>query len=320
VLLTKEKKTRVYYFISTMTESLYVSTNFTSEGSFTSLAEGPAVDEYGNLYAVGFSVGDSVGKISTDSSMEMFFQTPKGSMVNGIRFSSKEDMFLADYVGHNILKIDMDAEIVKHTVFAHDHRMNQPNDIAIMDNDIMFASDPDWASSTGQLWRIAADGVVTFLEGEMGTTNGIEVSPDQKKLYVNESNQRNIWMYSLDTDGLISNKTLFHKFDSCGMDGMRCDTDGNLFITRHGCGRVDQLSPDGTVLREIPLLGELPTNIAFGGKDGKTAYVTVADKGWIETFRVEQPGRSWSMRQGAKNASLTSSLNLLAFIFGIKMI
>ena len=57
----------------------------------------------------------------------------------------------------------------------------------------------------------------------MGTTNGIEVSPDETKLYVNESVQKNIWVYDLDSDGNISNKKLFYSFEDYGLDGMRCD-------------------------------------------------------------------------------------------------
>ena len=128
----------------------------------------------------------------------------------------------------------------------------------------------------------------------MGTTNGIEVSPDNKTLYVNESVQRNVWAFDLDSSGNISNKRLFHKFEDFGMDGMRCDVDGNLYITRHGKGTVVKLSYEGKLLKEIKMKGKKPSNIAFGGKDGKTAFVTLQDRGYIESFRVEIPGRSFA--------------------------
>ena len=128
----------------------------------------------------------------------------------------------------------------------------------------------------------------------MGTTNGVEVSPDEKTLYVNESVQRNIWAFDLDSQGNISNKRLFHQFDDFGMDGMRCDVDGNLYVTRYGKGTVAKLSPEGKLLLEVKLKGKKPSNIAFGGLDGKTAYITLQDRGYIETFRVEKAGRSFS--------------------------
>ncbi len=81
------------------------------------------------------------------------------------------------------------------------------------------------------------------------------------------------------------------------MDGMRCDVDGNLYITRHGSGKVVKVSAAGEVLLEVELTGKLPSNIAFGGVDGRTAFVTLQDNGNIETFRVEAPGRAWQLLQ-----------------------
>ena len=77
------------------------------------------------------------------------------------------------------------------------------------------------------------------------------------------------------------------------MDGMRCDVLGNLYITRYGKGTVAKLSPEGELLLEIQMKGKKPSNIAFGGKDGRSAYVTLQDRGYIETFKVENPGRSF---------------------------
>ena len=74
------------------------------------------------------------------------------------------------------------------------------------------------------------------------------------------------------------------------MDGMRCDVDGNLYITRHGKGSVVIVSPAGKVLREIDVLGRNPTNLCFGGPDGRTCYVTEAERGRIVQFRTERPG------------------------------
>ena len=85
---------------------------------------------------------------------------------------------------------------------------------------------------TGRIWRIDTDGKMYLLEDNMGTTNGIEVSPDEKTLYVNESVQRKVWAYDLSDSGTISNKRLLIEFPDFGMDGMRCDVDGNLYISK----------------------------------------------------------------------------------------
>ena len=278
-----------------MNEELFVSQEFTPVNGFTSGIEGPACDAAGNLYAVNYERQHTIGKVTPDGASSVFIELPTGSIGNGIRFNSEGFMFIADYTNHNVLKVDMDTRNI--TVHAHEPTMNQPNDIAIGSNDILYASDPNWGASTGQIWRVNTDGEVTLLEADMGTTNGIEVSPDEKVLYVNESAQRNVWAYDLSPEGEISNKRLLIQFPDFGMDGMRCDIEGNLYVTRHGKGTVAKLSPAGEVLLEVPLTGKLCSNIAFGGPDGRTCYVTMADRGNVEVFRTDLPGRSWQLFQ-----------------------
>lgn len=276
-------------------ESLFQAKDFTPENEFTSGIEGPATDADGNIYVVNFAEQGTIGKVSPLGKSELFIHLPEGSIGNGIRLNSKGDLLIADYTQHNVLHIHMQTKEI--SSFAHNDSMNQPNDLAIMDNGILFASDPNWSKSTGNLWRVNLDGSSTLLEADMGTTNGVEVSPDQKHLYVNESVQRNVWKYDLSPQGDISNKQLMIQFPDFGMDGMRCDAKGNLYITRHGKGTVAILAPSGELLREVQLTGKKPSNIAFGGPDGRTCYITLQDRGSLESFRADQPGRSWQMRQ-----------------------
>ncbi|RKU25262.1 gluconolactonase [Candidatus Poribacteria bacterium] len=278
-----------------MNEELFVSKEFTPENGFTSGIEGPACDADGYLYAVNYERQHTIGKVTPDGEACVFVELPPGSIGNGIRFNSEGYMFIADYTNHNVLKVDMDTREI--TVHAHEPTMNQPNDLAIGANDIIYASDPNWGESKGQIWRVDTNGSVTLLESDMGTTNGIEVSPEECVLYVNESAQRNVWRYDLSSDGKISNKELLIQFPDFGMDGMRCDIDGNLYITRHGKGTIAKLSPSGEVMLEVELAGKSCTNIAFGGPDGRTCYVTIADRGNVEVFRVDKPGRSWELFQ-----------------------
>jgi sugar lactone lactonase YvrE len=282
------------------------ASEFTPRGGFTDGIEGPGVDRAGNLYAVNFARQHTIGRVTPDGTSTLFLELPTGSTGNGIRFDRAGDMYIADYTGHNLLKVDMAAcgratslaaRNAAIAVFAHEAEMHQPNDICITADDRFFASDPNWAESWGQLWRIDQDGRVTLLETRMGTTNGIEVSPDERTLYVNETVQRNVWAYDLSSTGTLSNKRLLIQFPDFGMDGMRCDIDGNLYITRWGKGTVVKLSPAGELLAEIEMPGKKTTNIAFGGPDGCTAYVTVADLGNIATFRVDRPGREWALAQ-----------------------
>ena len=269
----------------------FVATPLTQTESFTAEAEGPAWDRDGNVYAVSFARKPTIGRIRPDGTGEVFMEMPSGSLANGIRFDRNGMMFVADHTGHNILRIDPKTR--KLEVFAHERRMNQPNDLAISTDGTLWASDPDWKGSTGQLWRIDRDGRITQIATGMGTTNGIEVSPDDRTLYVNESVQRKVWAFDIKSDGTLDRKRLLIEFPDYSLDGMRCDVDGNLYIIRHGKGTVAMVSPAGKLLREIDVLGRSPTNVCFGGKDGRTCYVTEADKGRIVQFQTERPGLEW---------------------------
>lgn len=271
----------------------YTSSELTPPEGFTAGIEGPACDAQGILYAVNYHHQGTIGRVTPDGECSVFVELPDGSIGNGIRFHSSGDMLVADYTGHNVLRIDMDTLDI--SVYAHQPNMNQPNDITIAANDALYASDPNWGESTGQIWRVDGDGSTHLLDPDMGTTNGIEVSPDEKTLYVNESVQRNVWAYDILPDGNVANKRLLIQFPDFNMDGMRCDIDGNIYITRHGKGTIAKLSPQGEVLLEVALHGQNPSNIAFGGPDGCTCYVMLQDRGNVETFRVERPGRSWQL-------------------------
>jgi gluconolactonase len=272
-------------------ETLYVAKPLTEEKSFTAGIEGPACDALGNIYAVNFAKQQTIGKITADGKGEIFVTLPDKSTGNGIVFDRAGLMYVADYVGHNVLRIDPKTR--KISVFAHNPKMNQPNDLAIAPDGTLYASDPNWSKGTGQVWRIDLKGDTHLVAEKMGTTNGIEVSPDGKTLYVNESVQRNVWAFTIAADGSLSDKRLLHKFDDHGFDGMRSDVDGNLFITRYGKGTVVVLSPAGKIVREIDVLGKNPSNLCFGGPDGRTVYVTEVTRQRLVQFRVERPGLAW---------------------------
>ncbi|MCS7046548.1 MAG: SMP-30/gluconolactonase/LRE family protein [Gemmataceae bacterium] len=276
-------------------DKLFVAKPFTPIKSFTAGIEGPCCDQEGNVYLVSYQTAHTIGKVTPDGKISVFVTLPGKSAGNGIVFDRAGFMYIADYVGHNVFKVDMKTRQL--SVFAHNPKMNQPNDLAIAPNDTLYASDPNWGNGTGQIWRIDRAGKTHLVAADMGTTNGIEVSPDGKKLYVNESVQRNVWAFDIDKDGSLSGKRLLKKFPDHGFDGMRCDVDGNLYITRYGKGTVAVLSPQGEILREIDVLGALPSNLCFGGPDGKTVYVTEVTQQRLVSFRVDRPGLAWSRWQ-----------------------
>src|SRR5687767_1175074 len=110
-------------------EKLFVATPLTAKDSFTSGVEGPACDREGNVYAVNFAKQQTIGKVTPDGRAEVFITLPGKSTGNGIVFDREGVMYVADYVGHNVLRVDPNTREI--SVFAHDDGMNQPNDLAI---------------------------------------------------------------------------------------------------------------------------------------------------------------------------------------------
>src|SRR5688572_10284945 len=117
-------------------EQLFVSSDHTSENIFTGNIEGPAFDAKGNLYVVNFQKDGTIGRVDKKGQVSLFLTLPEGSTANSIQFDSKGNMFLADFTGHNVLKVDERTK----TVSVHVHRddFNQPNDLCINKQDQLF--------------------------------------------------------------------------------------------------------------------------------------------------------------------------------------
>jgi len=270
-------------------KSLYKPADLTAENLFTRNCEGPAVDKTGRLFVVNYEKDGTIGLVHPDGKVELFVTLPGKSIGNSIQFNSKGNMLVADFTEHNILEVNALTKEV--TVYCHDDRFNQPNDICINKKGIVFASDPDWQRQTGQLWKIGLDGKAVLLKDKMGTTNGICLSPDEKTLYLNESIQRRIFAFDVDEEGNISGQRTFASFNDFGLDGMKCDSKGNLFVARYGKGAVAVFNSQGRQIQEIAIKGKDVSNLTFGGKDLKTCFVTLQDRKCIEKFRTDIGGK-----------------------------
>jgi gluconolactonase len=277
----------------TFNRSLFTAYDHTAENLFSRNIEGPAVDKEGRLFVVNYQTDGTIGLVHPDGKAELFVTLPQGSNGNSIQFNSNGNMLVADLPMHNILEVNPVTKAI--SVYCHDDRFSQPNDICINKKGIVFASDPDWKDQKGQLWKVGTDRKAILLKSGMGTTNGICLSPDEKILYVNESIQRRIWAFDVDEDGNISNQRLFTSFTDHGLDGMKCDNNGNLYVTRYGKGTVAIFSSKAKLLHEVQLKGKSVSNITFGEKDHKTCYVTLQDRKGMEKFRTDTPG-NWNIQ------------------------
>lgn len=210
---------------------------------------------------------------------------------NGLLFDAEGRLVVCDHGNRQIARFD--TTNFTRTVLADSYegkRLNSPNDAVFRSNGDLYFTDPPYGlrglndSPLKELphngvYRLSAAGELTLLTDELSFPNGIAFSPDEKTLYVaNSDPNRAIWMaYDVHEDGTIGNGRVF--FDATpwvkqgrrgAPDGMKVDLSGNLFAT--GPGGLVVLSPDGTHLGTIET-GQSTANCAFGD-DGSTLYIT----------------------------------------------
>lgn len=261
-----------------------------AEGSFTKGIEGPATDKEGYIYAANFEREGTIGRIDPETEQgEVFIDLRKAvsdsATVNGLRFGREGLLYAVDYRGHNLLSINIETKEVK--VVAHNAAMAQPNDLAVAPNGTIYLSDPDWSTGKGKVW-IYKNGKLELMLDNLSCTNGIEVSPVGERLYVGLSNERKILVYDIMPDGRVSGGREFVQFADAGLDGMRCDVRGNLYVTRYDAGQVVMLDDKGKTIQTIELKGRKPSNLTFSDD---MVFVTMADRGCFEVFQAKYVGR-----------------------------
>jgi gluconolactonase len=219
-------------------------------------------------------------------------QEPRGGEPgsNGLTVDSEGRLVLCEHGDRRVGRVDKDGRHVTLADRYQGRRFNSPNDLAYRSNGDLYFTDPPYGLVKNVddpkkeiafqgVYRLKPDGEVTLLTDQMSRPNGIAFSPDEKILYVaNSDPKRAVWMaYDVQPDGTIKNGRVF--FDATPMvgptrkglpDGLKVDAQGNLFAT--GPGGVLVFSPDGKHLGTINT-GEATANVGWGD-DGSTLYIT----------------------------------------------
>jgi gluconolactonase len=222
-------------------------------------------------------------KFDPDSGKTTVFRQPSGR-ANGLIFDPEGRLIAAE--GANVggaMRISItgrDGTVRTLADRFQGKRFNSPNDVAVDRRGRVYFSDPRYVGREPReldfeaVFRIDPDGTVTRLETTATKPNGLAVSPDGKILYVaDNSRRRALLALDLDEQGDVSHPRVL--CDNRGIDGMTVTTDGRI-VGASGSGRqggVCVFSTDGKILATIPT-PESSTNVEFGGKDGKTLYIT----------------------------------------------
>ncbi len=265
------------------------------------LTEGPTVDRDGNVYFTEIR-GQRIYKLGTDGELSVYRE--KSHAANGLVIDPQGRLVacegMADGQSPRITRTDLRTGAMEVLV---DNYQGMPlkgaNDVTIDGKGRLYFTDPGAVA----VYRIDAPGQIARVLGapDIERPNGLQISPDDKTLYIIESGAapagpRMIRAFDLQPDGTARNGRVFFDFPGRSADGMSVDVQGNLYVSAglnelappgaspaarvwtadalKSKGGVYVISPAGTLLTFIPIPEDVITNNAFGGPDMKTLYVT----------------------------------------------
>jgi gluconolactonase len=214
---------------------------------------------------------------------------------NGMAIAPDGQILAATHDTRSLTKFDPVTKARTNLMLTYmGKHFNSPNDVTVRsDGNIYFtdpnyqlAGRPDELKMTG-VYRVSPAGDVSLIDGAQQQPNGITFSVDEKILYIS-TGQGRINKYAVNTDGTVGGPTLFVNASS---DGMVMDCAGNLYTTNAGPGSVDIYSPAGMKIGSVTGAGSV-TNVAFGGPDRKTLYITSSpgQSAAIYSAQMQVPG------------------------------
>jgi len=265
----------------------------TLEGART---EGPVWTRDGNLL-FSETAGNVIYKLDGNDKSSVYRERsgwvnppPGGGLrpgSNGLTLDKEGRLLVCEMGNRRITRIEKDGKVTVLADKFEGKRLNRPNDIVVKSDGSIYFTDTQTQGEESEIphqsvFRIAPDGKLQLLISDINP-NGIAFSPDEKLLYVTAGSK---WLrYPVNTDGtlgtpsLVLDVTAQRTIGPGGVDGMKVDKDGNLIAT--GPGGIWIISPEGKPLGRIRL-PVYPMNEAFGGKDGKTLYMTA----WTSIYRI----------------------------------
>lgn len=244
--------------------------------------EGPASDGHGNLY---FSdvAGNKLHKVDAHGKLSVVLDPSNNT--NGLMLNAAGDLFACEMAGR-LLQIDVATKKVTALADKYEgQRFNAPNDLVLDKAGGIYFTDPRFRAPTPlpqgkeAVYYRATDGTVTRLIDDLPAPNGVILSPDEKTLYVIPSLQKEMMAYDVEAPGKPGKGRVFctleqgegSKGAGNGGDGLTIDTHGHLYIA--SALGLQVFNAAGKHLGNIKF-PEQPSNATFGGKEGKTLYVT----------------------------------------------
>jgi gluconolactonase len=261
-------------------------------------AEGPALNEAGDLFVVNYRYKGTIGRITPDGTAGIFCDLAellpvegRAPRANGLKIDAEGRLIVADAGAGRLLRIAADG--LSGEVLAErcdGARFNSINDVALDRAGNVYFTDPGGSSVRKPIGSVYRYDIFTANVSQLATgmayPNGVGVTPDQKHLCVNESQRYRVLIWDLSPDGELSNRRVLIDFPTetrgpivggaCDPDGMIFDTAGRLYIAMWTGGVVNVVDvATGELIRQYDAGGSKATNVHF--HDGYL-YTTVAAK------------------------------------------
>lgn len=241
--------------------------------------EGPVWDKKGFLLFSDIPA-DTIYKWAPEGKPEVF-RKPSGH-ANGNTFDKQGRLISCEH-DRRVTRREKDGKITILAERYNGKRLNSPNDVVVKSDGSIYFTDPPYGLSSKDqeelgfygVYRLAADGTVTLLDKDFDKPNGLTFSPDESRLYVNDTDRGHIRVFDMQPDGTVANGRVFAELKMPGKagapDGMKVDVKGNVYCT--GPEGVWIFTPAGKLLGKI-IPAEVPANIGWGDKENKTLYMT----------------------------------------------
>jgi len=252
-------------------------------GGFT-FTEGPAADEGGNIYFSDIP-NNRIHKWSLDGKLSTFREDSGGA--NGLFFDDSGDLLACEGGGRRLVSVSPQGAVTVLADRYQDKRFNSLNDLWIDPEGGVYLTDPRYGPRDGMeqdgehVYYLSPDRkkLIRVID-DMVRPNGVIGTADGKKLYVTDHGGAKTFSYAINGDGTLSNKELFAPE---GSDGMTVDNEGNIYLTTSA---VSIYNRQGQKVQTIDI-PERPSNVAFGGKDRKTLFVTARKSLYSVRTRVK---------------------------------
>jgi gluconolactonase len=257
-----------------------------------SFLEGPVFDHNGKLYVTDIPFG----RIFCIDAQGAWTQiTEWNGEPNGMKFLNDRELLITDY-RNGLMVCDIASGAVRpYLERRNSERFKGVNDLVFDSQGNLYFTDQGQSGlhdPSGRLYRLRPNGTLDTLLNNVPSPNGVALSPDEKVLYLAVTRGNQVWRVPLMDDGSVSKvSAFFTSYGPSGPDGLAVDTTGRLIVANPGLGVVWLLSPKAEpeqVWRSCA--GSSLTNLAFGGADRKTLYVTESVSGSILRAGLPDPG------------------------------